>query len=78
MIAFADRNEIEPFGADARFKIPHMKQRDPMSALDELATQRAERMNMSGNRWADYAEVQVSEPGACSLSELSMKQEDLD
>jgi hypothetical protein len=49
-----------------------------MSALDEFAAQCAERMNMSGNRWADYAEVQVSEPGACSRSERSMKQEGLD
>jgi hypothetical protein len=49
-----------------------------MATLDEFAPQCAKRINMSGNRWADYAEVQVSEPGACSRSEQSMKQEGRD
>jgi hypothetical protein len=57
MIASSNCSEFKPFRADFGFQIGHVKDRHAMATANQFATDCAERIDMPGYRWGEYAEV---------------------
>ena len=75
MVALADGNKVETFGAHPIFQIPHVKEGDAVAASGEFPAQSPKRVDVARDRRADDSKVQVSGPRRRRATATSARRE---